>query len=399
MVGRLGRQMLVPAWYRYPGSNWRLLARYWPSGEDQGTTAGVFLYIAPLLSRVQLKAHEVCTHHRGRNRTSREDCDAASWPASVEIRFQMTDQGLRCKKRPLDRLRILTRVMTLNVTESYCRLPHPKKHENRSVIIGNMYLSARASSKQFRANILPHLVYHWLQGVTARVVHIEAAALDAWKQGAGLWLDSGRLHLVVHNRTFATVDDATGDPTTKGISAFQSMCNALTLHMAKGAFEWVGFHDWDEYVYALSGKGISHELEAPAIEFMTELVTRIVPAKIPPETDNLLFIESPGYDLHGHPTMHKTFARVEYTMVPWVHKNQDFGPYPSPWHLGSAGAPWNVTFNGGGGFRVHHYSARHHFPEILGGKTPYLPAIAAQVLFCAYCNWRVPSSVPLWQAA
>ena len=41
------------------------------------------------------------------------------------------------------------------------------------------------------------MVYHWHQGVTARIVHIESHTLEAWKDAAEPWLKTGRLHLIV----------------------------------------------------------------------------------------------------------------------------------------------------------------------------------------------------------
>ena len=50
----------------------------------------------------------------------------------------------------------------------------------------------------YRYNILPNLVFHYLQGVAARIVHIEEGALGAWKEAAQPWLETGQLHLVVY---------------------------------------------------------------------------------------------------------------------------------------------------------------------------------------------------------
>ena len=48
-----------------------------------------------------------------------------------------------------------------------------------------MYLGHAVSSPRFRLNTLRNIVYHLLQGVTARIVHIEERALEAWKASAG----------------------------------------------------------------------------------------------------------------------------------------------------------------------------------------------------------------------
>ena len=102
-----------------------------------------------------------------------------------------------------------------------------------TVALGGMYLGHAVSNARFRLNTLRHLVYHYQQGVTARIIHIEDRALEAWKVGAAPWLESGKLHLIVHqNRTFAGLNK--GRPSRK-YTQFQPGINTLTLHMAKGS--------------------------------------------------------------------------------------------------------------------------------------------------------------------
>jgi len=53
---------------------------------------------------------------------------------------------------------------------------------------------------------------------------------------------------------------------------------AMLLAIAKGLYEWVGFHDWDEYIYALSGRGVGNELADHAeMEFVTSVTTLMEP--------------------------------------------------------------------------------------------------------------------------
>jgi hypothetical protein len=100
-------------------------------------------------------------------------------------------------------------------------------------------------------------------------------------------------------------------------------------------YEWVGFHDWDEYIYALSGKGISHELSVPPeMEFATEIVTLMVSTK---RADTLMFIDGGRtYAAQGHDGLHKAFARTRYVTVPWVHANVGYGAYPHAGRLTTA---------------------------------------------------------------
>ena len=60
-----------------------------------------------------------------------------------------------------------------------------------------MCLGHEVPGPRFRLNTVRNIVYHLLQGVTARIVHIESHTLEAWKDAAEPWLKTGRLHLIV----------------------------------------------------------------------------------------------------------------------------------------------------------------------------------------------------------
>ena len=48
--------------------------------------------------------------------------------------------------------------------------------------------------------------------------------------------------------------------------------------MLQGLYEGVGFHDWDEYLYALSGNGVGRELaDHPEMECVTSVTTLMEP--------------------------------------------------------------------------------------------------------------------------
>ena len=332
---------VVPVWYRVPGSGrgWALMERQFTTRNPHDVKMGranaaapssIIVLTAPLLTirERMLLLHCRALRRRGGNQTTAgnkefgtEHC-THQWPSSVEIWFQLDRQfvptcGNGMWKARADVLAPLHRPMTLNLT--YCHLPHPSSlehgpvQENASVVMGSMYIAAPSSGVAFRRNILPNLVYHWLQGITARIIHIEASVLEAWKEGAAPWLKNGRLHLVVHNRNFTTVDSTTGTPTTKGIKWHHSMINAYTLYMAKGVYEWVGFHDWDEYIYALSGKGISHELSVPPeMEFVTEIMTPMVATK---RANSTIDIDGGRVGARGLLACHIWWERATYTNV------------------------------------------------------------------------------------
>jgi hypothetical protein len=202
---------------------------------------------------------------------------------------------------------------------------------------------------------LPWLEYHLKHGVSRHILHVslpaeqsEAAALKQfWLEMYAPYLTGGEVILVLHH---GRDRKPSGGGVGEGGAGYQFTDHMVSLWLAKGWAEWIGFHDFDEYVIPMATAGNKAGEFIPSIlaEYPSDVhavTTRMYDVQVP--TNSKIYLSSIRANSEPQGGFDKVYARVAKAKVAWVHAIADWG-VDGP---GRAEPKQDMA--------IHHYSTNH----------------------------------------